>query len=673
MLTPAGFEDRRMSETRLQAWGVGAILVFCALAVSFWVLQVAQHDKYEEIAANNHLKTIPLRAPRGVLFDRQGRVLVENRSSFTIAIVRERTRNLDETIRKVADVTGVPDARIRQAVQRRRSEQAFRPLPVVEHATFAQVAAVAARRRELPEVEVQQVPTRTYPEGFAAHLFGYVGEIQEAQLASSEFASSGLQAGAIVGQAGVERIYNAELMGVDGSRFVRVNSVGREIADLKTEYPTDGHRLQLTIDYDVQKAVEDAFRMSGYAGAAAILDPRTGELLAMTSQPSFDPNLFAVGIDGQAWSRLINDPLKPITNRLIQGTYSPGSTFKIVMSVAALETGAIPPDFTVYCPGHFEFGGRSFKCSLPNGRGHGLMDLSHAIEKSCNVFFYTVGSRMKIDTIHDYAARLGLVGKTGIDLPGEQESFVASTAWSERARKQPWYPGETISVSIGQGAVNVTPVGLATMIATIANGGTLVTPHLVKAVERDGAWSPMPTPAPKSNLQIQPDHLQRIRNGLWMVVNEAGTGSGARIAGRDVAGKTGTAQVISNEGRAAARGRTDKDLRDNAWFVFFAPRDNPQIAGAIFVEHGGHGGTTATPIARHVLETFFAKRDGLPLPPVKPALVPNPTPVQPIPVLPPPAPAQPAPAPGEVAAVETPVPAGTRAALSDGTPQANRP
>jgi len=311
----------------------------------------------------------------------------------------------------------------------------------------------------------------------------------------------------------------------------------------------------------------------------------------------------------------MTDPQKPFQNRLISGTYPPGSTFKIAMSVAALETGAITPDFKVNCPGHFEYGGRSFKCSLPNGRGHGVVDLRHAIEKSCNVYFYTVGSKLKIDTIHEYAEKLGIVGKTGIDLPGESDSFVASTEWSQRVRKQPWYPGETISVSIGQGAVNVTPIGLATMVSTMANGGTLITPHVLKAVDKGKGWEQSSMPPPRSTLFIKPDNLQAIRDGLWMVVNEAGTGHGARIEGRDVSGKTGTAQVISNEGRTAAKGRTDKNLEDNAWFVFFAPRDHPQIAGAVFVEHGGHGGVTATPIAKHVLETFFAKKDGKPLPP----------------------------------------------------------
>jgi penicillin-binding protein 2 len=650
MLTSEAFEERRTSQGRLLGLRILFAAAFVLLAVAFWSLQVVQHEKYEELAANNFTRAIPLRAPRGVLFDRTGRVLVENRYSFTIAIVREETKDLDATIQRLAQVTGVPEAQVREAVKRRIAEPTFRPLPVIEHATFEQVAAVTARHLEMPEIKVQQVPTRKYPTAMAAQLFGYVGEVTEAQLQTAAYAN--LQPGAIVGKDGIEKVYNDRLMGVDGNRLFSVNSKGREIDEVRKEDPIDGQRMQLTLDLDLQQALEDAFTQSGYAGAAAFLDPKTGEVLAMTSRPSYDPNDFANGIDNATWSRLQTDPQKPLTNRLIQGTYSPGSTFKIAMSVAALETGVIGPDFTVYCPGHYEYGGRSFKCSLSGGRGHGLVNLRQAIEKSCNVFFYTVGAKMKIDTIHDYAARLGLVGKTGIDLPFEQDSFVASTAWSERVRKQPWYPGETISVSIGQGAVSVTPIALATMISTIANGGTLITPHLLKSVDEGSGWQPIPMPAPKSELFIKPDNLQAIRDGLWMVVNEAGTGSGARIAGRDVSGKTGTAQVISNEGRAKAGGHTDKDLRDNAWFVFFAPRDHPQIAGVVFVEHGGHGGTTATPIAKHVLETFFAKQDGLPLPTLTPAPGAA-TPAAPSPTAPAPA----APSTTRTAAVTTTPPA----------------
>jgi penicillin-binding protein 2 len=278
------------------------------------------------------------------------------------------------------------------------------------------------------------------------------------------------------------------------------------------------------------------------------------------------------------------------------------------------------------------FYGRSFACSLPNGRGHGVVDLRHAIEHSCNVYFYTIGNMVGIDKIHKWATLLGLGEKTGIDLPNEMQGLVPSPEWKQARFKEKWYAGETISVSIGQGAVALTPISEAVYISTIANGGTRVTPHLLKGVDDGSGWTPTPAPAPKSQVTLKPETIQAIRDGLWLVVNGAGTGGRARMVGYDVSGKTGTAQVISNQGAKAAKGRTDKDLRDNGWFVFFAPRDNPQIAGAVMVEHGGHGGTTAAPIARHVLDTFFAKKEGrpLPAPPVKagdtiaPAPVPKP-------------------------------------------------
>ena len=293
----------------------------------------------------------------------------------------------------------------------------------------------------------------------------------------------------------------------------------------------------------------------------------------MTSLPAFDPNAFAVGIDGSAWSRLLTDPLRPLTNRLIQGTYSPGSTFKIVMAIAGLEERVITPSTTFYCPGYGTFYGRQFKCHRTGG--HGVVDLRRALEVSCNVYFYNVGDRLKIDQIHKYAADLGLTGKTGIDLPNESESLVPSTEWKRRTFKQPWYPGETISVAIGQGAVSVTPMALATMIATVANGGTLVTPHLLRAVDSgDGrGWQFKPPPAPRATIEIPRDSLDAVRDGLWRVVNAAGTGGRARIEGRDVAGKTGTAQVISLQNRSLAAGKID--VRDHGFFVFFrSPRQS---------------------------------------------------------------------------------------------------
>jgi penicillin-binding protein 2 len=589
--------------------GVGA--TFVALAVSFWFLQVVQHARFREMAENNYERTLALRAPRGVLYDRNGKVLVENRDSLNVSIVREHTENLERTIEMLAEVAGVEAEDVRQIVERHKGEPAYRPIVILEDASLAQVAALAARRLdfELPDVVVEEVPMRRYPtDSLAAHLFGYVGQASDTQI------GDGVQVGAIVGQSGVERVYNKLLMGEDGARRVVVNSMGREIRTIEEIPPVAGRRVQLTIDYDLQKAAEDGFKHAGFNGSALILDPRDGQVLSLVSLPAYDPNDFTSGIDTATWAALNTDELRPLQNRAIQGRYSPGSTFKIVVATAALEEGLVTPDFRVNCGGGASFFGRYFQCHLRGG--HGSVDLRHALEKSCNVYFYTLGNMLGVDRIHKWAEQLGLAGRTGIDLPNEQESIVPSTAWKLERTGERWYPGETISVSIGQGQVTVTPASLAVMIATVANGGTRVTPHVVRAVDDGGGWKLVTPPAVADRVAFRPETLAALREGLWMAVNAAGTGARARIAGRDVAGKTGTAQVISNRGRLAAQG-SGRDLRDHGWFVFFAPSDNPQIAGVIFGEHNEHGFLGA-PIARHVLETYFAKQEGRPLPSLKP-------------------------------------------------------
>jgi len=625
MQTPGSYEDRRGFEIRLAVLVTVTAVCFAALAVSFWILQVAEHDKYKEMADNNFLRTIPLRAPRGVLFDRDGKVLVENKSSFTIAVIRERSRNVNGAIARVAAATGVEEARLQEVMQRHRRDPMFAPIPVIEHASFAQVAAVMARGLELPEVVVQQVPTRAYPaDDLGAHLFGYVSEIQESQLDRPEF--SGMQSGAIVGQAGLEKSYNTRLMGTDGDRNVVVNSVGREIEELNEDPPTDGQRLQLTIDIDLQRALEDAYRAGNMAGAAVFMNPKTGEILAMTSQPAFDPNAFANGIDRSTWAKLNNDPLLPLQDRLIQGKYQPGSAFKVVVTTAALSEGLITPDFKVTCPGYATFYGHTFQCD--KHEAHGTLNLRQALAESCNVYFYTVGNMLTIDQIHEYAEKLGLTGKTGIDLPNEVESLVPSTEWKMKTTGEKWYPGETISVAIGQGQVSVTPISLATMITTVANGGTVVTPHVVKAYDDGSGWQSLEPPKPRSIFTFPPGVLQPLRDGLFMAVNGEGTAHAARIEGRDIAGKTGTAQVISKEGKAAAQGK-GIDLRDNSWFEFFAPVGDAEISGAVFVEHGGYGAAAAVPVAKYVLATYFAKKDGKPLPTIESSGLLPPTPPKP--------------------------------------------
>ncbi len=622
MLSPGAtgaFENRQNTEARLIGLKAISLVLFVFLVAAFWVLQVLQYAEHRERAERNHTRTLPLLAPRGVLFARHGEVLVQNRRAFRIAIVREQSTDLPASIRRLAAITQADEAQMLAIVQRRRGDPIFRPIVVIEHATDAQVAAVVAQQLELPEVVVEQVPTRTYPAGgLAAHLFGYVGEVQPAQLQRAEFAH--LSQGAIVGQAGVEQVYNTLLMGTDGNRFVNVDSRGREVEELERQEPVDGQRVQLTIDADMQRALEEAFRADGYNGAAAFIDPASGEVLALTSLPAYDPNDFAAGISSSVWQALNADPLRPLGNRLIQGLYMPGSTFKIVMAIAALEEGIITPDSVIGCRGSGVFYGRSFKCW--NTNGHGAMTLRHALEQSCNVFFYTLGERMNIDTINKWAARLGLVGKTGIDLPQENASFMPSTEWAARTRPDGrWYPGETISVAIGQGAVTVSPMAMAMMMATVANGGTLQTPHLMKAVDRGKGWEPVPSAGPRSTFVMAPGHLAAVRDGLWMAVNTPqGTATRrGKIEGKDVAGKTGTAQVISNDNKAAAQaaaraaGRNPAMYDDHGWFVFFAPRDTPEVAGVVFTEHSEHGYLSA-PIAKHVMETYFAKKEGRPLP-----------------------------------------------------------
>lgn len=604
-------DDRRSLTIRLTVVQYLVAVVFAALAVGFWIFQIAQHDKFREAAENNRTRKLSLPAPRGVLLDRHGKVLVENQSTLNIAIVREQTKNIPEVLRVLAAATGVDEGQLRDVVHRRRLDPPYRPIVLIENATREQVIATWARRLELPGVFYQEVPSRRYPASdMAAHLFGYVGEVTERQLERQEY--QGVELGSIVGQAGVELAYNKQLMGVDGNKTVVVNSVGREIKELELLPPTTGRPLQLTIDADLQKAAEDGFAASGFDGAAVVLDPRNGEVLAFTSRPAYDPNAFAAGIERAEWARLNSDPLKPLTNRALQGKFPPGSVFKMIVGLAALQEDIVRPDFRVNCSGGQSFYGRYFKCWKKGG--HGTMDLRHAIEQSCDVYFYTVGNMLGVDRIHKWATLFGLGVKSNIDLPNEVQGLVPSTAWkAANTREKKWYAGETISVSIGQGQVTVTPISLAVYTATLANGGTRVTPHLVKAIDDGQGLKPVPPPPPQSKVDVSMEKLQAIRDGMWLVVNGgSGTARRAAIPGKDVSGKTGTAQVISLQARATAR--TTRNLRDHGWFTFFATRDNPEIAGVVFLEHGIHSANAAS-VAKHILTTYYAKKEGKPLPP----------------------------------------------------------
>jgi len=600
-------QEERRAKSLIALFQGAVVLVFVMLLGAFWHFQVGQHEKFLQMAENNHQRRLSLRAPRGVIFDRNDRVLVENRHSLNISLVRERVTDLNQTIARLSEVVAVNESELRRVLERQQDEPLYRPVVLVPDATLSQVSAVSARSLELLGVVVEQSPARYYPtEHLAAHSFGYVGEVTGTQLSLEAF--DDMQSGDIVGQAGLEQSYNQLLMGVDGSRHVVVNSQGREIETIGEVKPSEGSSLKLTIDYDLQRAAEDAFRLAGFDGAAVVLDPQNGEVLSLVSLPAYDPNAFATGINRDDWSRLNNNQLNPLQNRALRGRYAPGSTFKIAMAVAALEEGVIEPDFKVTCRGGGTFYGRFFRCHTT----HGTVTLDEALEKSCNTYFYTLGEKLDVDQIHKWSTALGLGQISGIDLPHEVQGLVPSRAWKQKEVGERWYPGETISVSIGQGQVSVTPISLAVMMATVANEGRRVVPRLLHSYNDGSGWQLVKSNKNVPRVELAPTTLDAVKRGLWMAVNREGTGRRGRIAGRDVIGKTGTSQVISLSGREAAEGST-RDLRDHGWFVFAAPRENPKIAGVVFGEHAEHG-YLAAPIARHVIETFFAKREGRDLP-----------------------------------------------------------
>ncbi len=520
------YEDLRSVQSRLSVVQYGLVVLFTLLASCFWYLQVLRARHFRDLAENNRLRVVPIAAPRGPLLDRNGRVMVENRPSFNVVLSTEHADKLDATIARLSRLLGTGEARIREKLARR--EAPFRAIIAKSDVSLAEVAAVEARRLEMPEATVEVVPLRSYPLGSAAaHSLGRVGEVTDRQLQSAAFED--LSPGDLVGQAGLESQYNRNLMGTDGVRRLIVNSRGAEVAETERRSPVDGPSLTLTLDSDLQTAMEKAFK--GRAGSAVALDPETGEILAMTSTPGYDPNVFSTGLDPALWGKLSTDPETPLMNRVIQGQYAPGSLFKVVMALAALEEGIITPQTTFYCPGYLSIYGTVFRCH--RAAGHGVVNVTKALQQSCNVFFYELGVRLEIERIARYAKMMGLGSVTGVDLPHEAAGLVPSPEWKERVLKSKWYAGETVSVAIGQGQVTVTPLQMARIAAFVATG-RLPQPHLVKAI--GGVL--VATPEPQT-LPIKPETLAIVREGMREVVNEMGTGWRAQLPGITVCGQDG--------------------------------------------------------------------------------------------------------------------------------------
>lgn len=588
--------DTKLPQARIAFLQYVAVVLVLVLLSGFWNLQIIQPDYYAQLAERNRVRAIPIIAPRGRILDREGRVLVDNYPSFSVLLLRDSLKAHPEALAPIADGLGLEPEALRARLEQFHDLPSFQPIVIKDEASRQDIAFIEAHRVDLPELELVMMHRRLYPlNGFAAHLIGYVGEVSEAQTAKGKY-----KPGDIVGKAGVERYYNDTLMGEDGLRRVIVNSMGKEVGRLEQKPAVAGHPLRLTIDYDVQLAAEQV--MDGHKGALVALDPRTGEILAMASRPTIDPNLFAIRISREDWRQLTEDPDLPLFNRAIQAQLAPGSVFKVITGVAGVEE-KLTDNFAVNCAGGANFYGNFFRCWRRGG--HGAVSLHRAIVESCDVFFYTLGKKLGIDRIAHYASHLGLGHLTGIDLPGEEPGLVPSPAWKQRALKSKWWAGETISVSIGQGAVMVTPLQLARALGGIALGGLFKRPHVVFQ-EDVSKWQKESVP-PDERFPLADATVEQITYGMWGVVNENGTATVARTDGLEICGKTGTAQLISAQGLQRLRGRQPRQLSDNAWFVGFAPRHNPEMVVAVLMEQGLHG-ASAAPAARDVIRAYFEKK-----------------------------------------------------------------
>jgi penicillin-binding protein 2 len=581
----------------------------CALCLSLvvlrlWYLQVLKGDYFREKSENNRLSTVYVPAPRGQILDRTGVPLAANRQSINVELIPEDAPNPKETIEKLAAILSVPADELLEKSQNMRKRRRFEPRLLLKDVSRETLAKVAARRYQLPGVIVNVEPTRDYLHGdFAAHVLGYIREITKDQLESPRYA--GYRLGDIVGQFGLESKWEPLLQGQRGVQKVVVNARGTRIGEFSFDPEVSGSTVTLTLDYETQKAADAA--LGNQRGAIVALDPRTGEVLALSSAPRFDPNMFAREITPEQWRDLQSPTKKKLSNRVTQGGYPPGSVFKIMMAAAALAEGVIGPNDKINCPGFLRFGSRNYRCHKKSG--HGLVDMEHAMIQSCDVYFYTVGQRLGVDRIHDYARRFGLGSLTGLELSEEVAGIIPSTEWKRRYFRDPenqkWYPGETLSVAIGQGAVVTTPLQIARAVAALVNGGRLLKPYLVKGIAApEGALNDDQfVPEEVGKLDIDPNIIKLVRNSLVGVVNAPnGTGKKSQIPGHPeivVAGKTGTAQV------AALEHGHKEHLKDHAWFAAYAPAENPTIVAVALIENGGHGGAVAAPAVRQVLEAYF--------------------------------------------------------------------
>ena len=584
-------------------------LVFLAVAfllifVRLWSLQVIKGAEYRRMSENNRIRILEAPADRGMLLDRKGRVLAHNRPSFQALLVPEDLSGNPEVLDRVKDLLKLGADDIQQKLKSAKGRTPFKPLRIKTDIDWQELALLEANRVYLPGLLVDVRSTRAYNYGdLASHLIGYIGEIDENELKQPK--SPPYRMGSAIGKYGIEYQWEDLLRGTDGGRQIEVDAMGREIKPLRSVEPSPGNSLFLTVDLDVQRAAEAAFKDKN--GVCIAMDPKTGRILAMVSKPSFDPALFAGNVSPEDWKSLMENPFHPLQNKGIQGQYPPGSVFKIITAIAGLESKIITPKTQITCTGVFPYGNRDFRCYKESG--HGTIDLHQAIVQSCDVYFYQLGLKIGVDRIARYAGEFGLGKKTGIPLPHERPGIVPSSSWKQKRLGAPWYSGETLSLAVGQGYITTTPLQLVTMMSAVANGGILYLPQVVeKATDIRGTLLTEYPPTETGRTTISEETLLFIREALRGAVNEPhGTGGAAIIKGVDVSGKTGTAQVVrmAQDFKRGDMDRMPLKFRDHAWFAAFAPFENPQIAVAVLVEHGGFGGAVAAPIAKKVIETYL--------------------------------------------------------------------
>jgi penicillin-binding protein 2 len=585
------------------------IIVFFALAITrLWFLQVQQGDYYNLLADSNRVRSIEIAAPRGNIYDRKGREIVTNRPSFNVVWIRENNKINDEWLKRLTRLLKLDATTLLEKIRKMAGGPGHIPVRLAEDIDWETVARIENNRMYLPDIKIEVVPLRIYHYGnLASHLIGYMGEINKAEL---DKADKTLYKGSdLIGKMGLERLRETDLRGEKGHDNMEVNALGFEQENLKGDEPLPGKDLHLTLDVELQKIAEQEMAAKNWAGAVVAMEANTGRLLAVASAPALNLEDFVGGISQKAWQGMLDNPLHPLINKVIQGQYPPGSTYKPVTAFAGLAEGIITPETTFFCPGSMQFGNRRYRCWKKGG--HGTVNLKRAVAESCDVYFYNVGLRLGVDRLAKYAKMFGLGEKTGVEMEYEKPGITPSSEWKRKRYNVKWHDGETLSVAIGQGYNLTTPLQVGMMTMVVANGGTLYKPSVVEqVVDPSGKQVSAFKPEVLSMLQGQGRNLKLVREGMVEAVNsKRGTGREAQIDsshGIIVGGKTGTAQVV----RLAQYIHLKEDdipykYRDHAWFTCFAPASNPEIVVTVLVEHGLHGGSASAPIASKILNKYF--------------------------------------------------------------------